>query len=299
MPSVVSVLDAGGREAAQTEPPGAATGPSLGAGFVVDTQGHVVTNGHVVGEAKKVSVRLAGGEHLEASVVGRDEQTDLALLRVHSGAASLRPMPLGDSDRIAVGDWVLAVGSPYGLEQTLTAGIISAKGRRDLIDDAGYWDFIQTDAAINPGNSGGPLIDLSGRVIGIATAMRSDARGIGFAVPVNTLRAVLPDLIRSGRVSRSWIGIFIDAVPEEVSARIGARGAVVSRVVEGGPAALAGLRKGEVVLAVNGRSVARSDELPWLVSTVPLGKVVTLRVWRDGTEHDLRMTTIEKPRDAP
>jgi len=311
LPSVVSVidLDAGsamvGHEAgrAPKTTAGEAPGASLGAGFVVDERGHVVTNRHVLGPAARIRVQLADGRELGARLVGHDAQTDLAVLRVEGGGEKLPALALGDSDRLLVGDWVLAVGSPFGLGHSLSAGIVSAKGRRDLLEPAvGYWNFIQTDAAINPGNSGGPLVDLDGRVVGISTAMRSDAHGIAFAIPVNTLKAVLPSLIEKGRVARSWIGIFIDPVTEEVAAKQGlpkARGAVVSRLVEGGPAERADLREGDVITAFDGRNLDGPDDLPWLVSTVAVGRTVGMRIWRDGTERELKVKTTEKPADAP
>ena len=298
MPSVVGVVE-GGDPVTGLAASGATQDSSLGSGFVVDARGHVVTNRHVIGLAKRVWVQSADGQRHLARVVGHDDQTDLAVLVVES-ERKLPPAPLGDSDTLAVGDWVVAAGSPFGLGHSFTAGIVSAKGRRHLMEVPGYWDFIQTDAAINPGNSGGPLVDVRGRVVGISAAMRSDAHGIGFAIPVNTLKAVLPGLIRDGRVARSWIGLFIDQVEEQRDVPDAVRsGAVVSALVEGGPAERADVRTGDVILTFDGHRLARADDLPWLVSTASVGKSVVMRIWRDGSERDLGIQTMERPADAP
>jgi len=303
LPSVVGVLEpsARGAEASGTGHVASVGRVSLGAGFVVDKHGHIVTNRHVVGEAQQVLVEFSDGRRVEAAVVGKDDQTDLAVLRVAArGAPS--PLPLGDSDGLAVGDWVLAAGSPYGLSHSLSAGIVSAKGRREAVDEVGYGEVIQTDAAINPGNSGGPLVDLQGRVVGVSAAMRSGARGIGFAIPVNTLREVLPSLIRKGRVARSWIGIFIDEVDEAAlagKAFPNRGGAVVSRLVAGGPAERADLRPGDVILAFNGHDLRGPEDLPGLVTAVAVGQTVAMRIWRDGVEREVTVKTVEKPADAP
>jgi serine protease Do len=277
---------------------GASEGGSLGAGFAVDAEGHVVTSRHVLGDATQVWLEALDGRRIAARVLGRDEGTDLAVVVIDPSERPLPPVPLGDSDSLAVGDWVVTVGSPFGLGQSFSAGVVSAVGRADIMDLAGA-NLIQTDAAVNPGNSGGPLADARGRVVGVTAAMRSDARGIGFAIPVNTLKAILPALIREGRVARSWIGLFVepadmDDLPETVQ-----RGARVSRVVAGGPAAAADVKAGDVVLAFDGRALERADDLRRIVAATAVGRRVVLRVWRAGAERDVGITTVARPSDAP
>jgi serine protease Do len=271
----------------------------LGTGFIVEGDGLIVTNNHVIEGADAVDVQLADEQVFPAKVVGADPVTDLALVRIEG--KGLPALPLGDSAGVEVGDWVVAIGNPFGLSHTVSVGIVSAKGRtRDEvpIDQGGYYDFLQTDASINPGNSGGPLLDLSGRVVGVNTAIRGDAQGIGFAIPIDMVKQLLPLLKRDGRVKRSALGVSVRdlrevppadravlKLPESV-----ARGVVVWEAVPGGPAAAAGLASGDVIVAFEGQPVTRATELQWLASTAGIGKAVTLRVIRAGEAFDLKVT---------
>jgi len=275
---------------------------SLGSGFVINTDGHLITNNHVVDGATEVRVKLSDGRELPAQVVGRDPRTDLALLKVE--ATGLTAIPLGDSSALAVGEPVMAIGNPFGLEQTVTTGIVSATGR--VIGEGPYDDFIQTDASINPGNSGGPLINARGQVVGINTAILSQTGGsvgIGFAIPVNLAKPVVTQLANGGHVVRGWLGVGIQPVTEELAKGFklqGAEGALVTSVREGSPAASAGLKSGDVIVEYDGRKVARASELPRAVAETPVGKHVTLKVVRDGAPLTLTATVarLEDIREA-
>jgi serine protease Do len=260
--------------------------PSLGTGFVISADGYIATNNHVIEDVDTIEVHLLSGEKLEAEIVGHDPSTDVALIRVKS-EKELAFLPLGDSDGVRPGDWVLAVGNPFGLEHTVTAGIVSAK-HREINQDMGarrFDDFIQTDAAINPGNSGGPLLNLSGEVIGINTAIRQDANTIGFAIPINLAKSVLPQLRVSGKVSRGWLGVVIQPVTAEVAAEMeldSERGALVSALDPKGPAAKAGVKRYDVIVEFDGKPVREMDELPKLVAAAPVGSKAQLTVIRKG-----------------
>jgi serine protease Do len=263
--------------------------PSLGTGFVISPDGYIATNNHVIEDVDTIEVHLLTGEKLEAEIVGRDPSTDVALIRVKP-EGPLSFLSLGDSDGVRPGDWVLAVGNPFGLEHTVTAGIVSAK-HREINDPASmqrrFDDFIQTDAAINPGNSGGPLLNLSGEVIGINTAIRQDANTIGFAIPINLAKGVLPQLRASGKVSRGWLGVMIQPVTEEVAASLeldSKQGALVADLDPTGPAAKAGVKRYDVIVAFDGKPVREMDELPKLVAAAPVGKKAQLTVVRKGKE---------------
>ena len=249
---------------------------SLGSGFIIDKDGNILTNNHVVRGADEIFVTLSDGETLPASIIGRDERTDVAIIKI-KGRADLPTVQLGDSDIAQVGDWVLAIGNPFGLGQTVTAGIISAKGRH--IGAGPYDDFIQTDASINPGNSGGPLFNTKGEVVGVNTAIVQSGQGIGFAIPVNMLKPMLPQLIKSGKVSRGYLGISIQDVPPPLAQTLGLKakqGALVSDVIPASPAALAGIMPGDIILAYDGKSINNSAELPLVVSQSPIGKIVQI-----------------------
>lgn len=255
---------------------------SLGSGFIIDALGHVLTNTHVIADATAVRVQLLDGQELEADVVGVDPATDLAVIRIQP-FDGMTILPLGDSDAVRVGDWLMAVGNPFGLSSTVTAGILSARGRRDvpLGGALRYVDFLQTDASINPGNSGGPLLNMQGEVIGINTAVNREGQGIGFAIPSNMARQLLPSLVESGRVSRSWLGVFIDAVDPRHAAALGLtrdEGALVADVVPGGPAALAGIQPGEVIVSFNGQLIQSAQDLIWIASTAGVGQRVPIEV---------------------
>src|ERR1019366_129576 len=247
--------------------------------------GIVLTNNHVVEGANEIQVKLFDDREFPGKVVGTDPQTDIAVVRIDT--KDLRALPLGDSDATDVGDWVVAIGNPFGLAHTVSAGIVSAKGRtlEDVpLDSSGYYDFIQTDASINPGNSGGPLLNLRGAVVGINSAIRGGgAQGIGFAIPINMIKQLLPMLLRDGHVTRSALGIRINDVlalsPDDRQALKLAdtdKGAVIEGVVPGGPADKAGLASGDVIVAFDGTPVETRAQLQWLASTAGVGRTVTL-----------------------
>jgi serine protease Do len=262
---------------------------SMGSGFILTADGNIVTNNHVVEEATEIQVKLADGRELPAKVVGRDPKTDLALVKVD--ATGLPVIPVGDSSALQVGEPVMAIGNPFGLEQTVTTGIVSATGR--VIGSGPYDNFIQTDASINPGNSGGPLINARGEVIGINTAIFSQSGGsvgIGFAVPSNLAKSVITQLADHGKVDRGWLGVSIQPMTKELAAsfkRADATGVLVSSVIEGSPAEKAGLRSGDVIVEFDGKKIAKSEDLPRLVAETPIGNEVPLVVVRDGKEMKL------------
>lgn len=265
---------------------------SLGTGFIIDKEGYILTNNHVVEKADEIKVKLSDDREFDAKIVGRDPKTDLALIRIE-GAWGLIPLALGDSDALQVGDWVVAIGSPFGLGHTVTAGIVSAKYRQ--IGAGAYDNYIQTDASINPGNSGGPLLNTAGEVIGINTAIFSQSGGsvgIGFAIPVNMAKDLLPQLKR-GRVVRGWLGVMIQHVTPEIKKLFNLdeeKGALVSDVVAGGPADKAGIERGDVIVAVDGQEIKEMKELPFLIASIPVGKTVAVDVIRKGESKSLQVT---------
>ena len=254
-----------------------------GSGVLINPSGYILTNHHVVKDASDIRVTLSTGEEYEATVVGLDPATDVALIKIP--AKGLATAPLGDSDSLAVGDWVLAIGNPFGLEASMTAGIVSAMGRRHLgpVKEHKYQDFIQTDAPINPGSSGGPLFDLSGNVVGINTAINAAGQGIGFAIPINMVKALIPQLVEHGIVKRSWLGVSIQTVTAPLAKAFGLPdegGALVSEVVDGSPADKAGIEVGDIILTFDGKAIDGVDKLSWLASTAGEGKKVGVAVWR-------------------
>ncbi|WP_394826429.1 S1C family serine protease [Pendulispora albinea] len=276
----------------------------LGTGFIIDKDGTLLTNNHVIEGADVINVRLADNREYPGKLVGRDPRTDVAVLRLEAKDKPVfQPLPLGDSDSTEVGDWTVAIGNPFGLSHTVSAGIISAKGRtRDDVplDPAGYYNFLQTDASINPGNSGGPLLNLRGEVVGVNTAIRGGgAQGIGFAIPINMVKQLLPMLLRDGRVTRSAIGVRIrdvhDLAPEDRTELklTDDKGAIIEYVMPNGPADKADLKPGDVIVAFDGQPIERGSLLTWLASTAGVGKTVTLRVLRQGQAFDLKVTLIE------
>ena len=275
----------------------------LGTGFIINAKGYILTNNHVVEDADEVKVRLSDDRELTAKVIGADPKTDVALIKVET-KDDLPVAPLGDSDKLEVGDWVVAIGNPFGLHHTVTQGILSAKGRRGIAPsgrDLPYADFLQTDASINPGNSGGPLLNLKGEVIGINTAINAAGQGIGFAIPVNMVKVLVPQLRERGRVVRSWIGIHIQPVSRELARSFGLsepHGALVAEVVPGAPGAKAGLQAGDVILGFNSHVIRKHNDLPWLASTAGVGSKVALKVMRQGQEVALTMTLSEQPGDG-
>ncbi len=278
---------------------------SSGTGFLIQADGLALTNNHVVAGAERVSAKLPDGHRVEARVIGTDPLSDLAVLRLEPRADG-RPystVELGDSRALEVGDWVLAVGNPFGLDQTVTAGVVSAKGR-SRVGIAHYEDFIQTDAAINPGNSGGPMLDLGGRVVGVATAIASQSggyQGVGFAIPIAMTKKVVEDIVAHGRVVRGWLGVAVQEASPELLARLelsGRPGALLSGVVPGSPAEAAGLLPGDYLVALAGRPVIDATQLSHLAASLPVGEPATLTVIRSGSELTLPITPTERPREG-
>ncbi|HVR97968.1 MAG TPA: Do family serine endopeptidase [Thermoanaerobaculia bacterium] len=274
---------------------------SGGSGFVISRDGLVVTNYHVIEGASRVTVHL-GDRDYPAEIKGSDRATDIALLKISAGN-NLRYLELGDSDRVRVGDWTMVVGNPLSLDKTVTTGVVSAKGRAIGINDISFENFIQTDAAINFGNSGGPLINLRGEVVGIATAINFGAENIGFAVPVNTLKEVLPQLREKGKVSRGYLGIEVGNLDYNTARSFGldsTDGALVNTVVSNQPADRAGLRHGDIIMSVDGRTVKTTRDLISYVSAKGPGATVTLEVLRDGkrTEREVKLTERPDQEDA-
>ena len=269
---------------------------SLGSGFIIDKSGIVVTNYHVIAEADEITVIMDDNKSYPAEIVGRDQKTDLAVLRVKA-EKDLPAVPWGDSEASRVGDWVLAIGNPFGLGGSVTAGIISARGRN--INAGPYDNFIQTDASINRGNSGGPMFNLDGEVVGINTAIFSPSGGsvgIGFAIPANLAKRVVSQLIDFGRTKRGWLGVQIQTVNDEIAESLGLdkpRGALVSKVNEEGPADSGGIEAGDVILEFAGRDVAEMRALPRIVADTEIGETVNVVVWRKGKEKKLRVTVGE------
>jgi serine protease Do len=278
-------------------------GQGLGTGFVYDASGYLLTNHHVIAKANEVTVSFYDGHSVNGTVVGSDKHTDIAVVKVEE--KNLPSLPLGDSDSIEVGDWVIAIGNPFGLSHTVSAGIASAKGRtRDDVrglDPSGYFNFIQTDASINPGNSGGPLLNLKGEVIGINAAVRANANGIGFAIPINMVKQLLPMLLRDGKIRRSAIGVEVlglNSIESQRLKRPDTKGAWVQNVRAGSPADRAGISADDVIIAFNGKSIADPDELRWLASIAGVGSVANVTVARMDRVFDVRVTLGELP-EAP
>ena len=260
---------------------------SLGSGFFIDGDGSILTNNHVVENASKIVVKLSDDQEYEAKIVGRDPKTDIAIIKI-DGKPNLPAASLGDSDKLEVGEWVVAIGNPFGLDSTVTSGIVSAKGRH--IGQGPYDNFIQTDASINPGNSGGPLINLRGEVIGINTAIFSRTGGnigIGFAIPINLVKELLPQLRGKGKVTRGYLGVLIQKVTPEIAESLGmekASGALVANVSKDGPADKAGVKVGDVIVEFDGKEIKDSGDLPILVARTPVDKKARLKVLRDKKE---------------
>ncbi len=262
--------------------------PSLGSGFVISENGYIVTNNHVIENVDKITVIFEDGTKLDATVVGRDPKTDIALIRVESDK-KLFALPLGDSSAVRPGEWVVAIGNPFGLEHTVTAGIISAKHR--VIGGGNYDDYIQTDAAINLGNSGGPLLNLSGEVIGINTAVNLQANTIGFAIPIDMAKAILPQLRTAGHVTRGWLGVMIQKITPDLAKELELEdesGALVSKVVPDGPASKAGIERYDIIVEFDGQPIEDLSELPRAVAGTPVDKTVQVVVVRDGKRKTLR-----------
>ena len=276
-------------------------GSAQGSGFIIHPTGYVLTNHHVVEGAQNITIRLWDAREFEVEVVGIDPQTDVALMKIEAAEGLTFPaVVLGDSDEVRVGENVLAIGNPLGLSHTVTAGIISALERRDLAPEGRelYAEFIQTDASINPGNSGGPLISLHGEVIGINTAINRQAQGIGFAIPINTIKTLIPHLHKNGYVVRTWLGIRMQEVTLPLAKSFGLdrpQGALVTEVIQDGPAEKAGILPGDVILEFGGKVVRKSDMLPWLASTAGVSQPVPVMLLRKGTKKEIQVQLEEQP----
>ncbi len=280
---------------------------SLGSGFFFRQDGYILTNAHVVKDAVEMTVRTASGYEYEGQIVGADPQTDLAVIKV-TPEEDITVIPFGDSERIRVGDWAIAIGNPFpqqGLDRSVTVGVVSAKGRSSLHfggETPRYQNYIQTDAAINPGNSGGPLLDIRGECIGVNAAISSptgSSVGIGFAIPINLARAIVPDLIAEGKASRGWLGVWLNNVTEREAKRQGMdaiRGALIDSVLAGSPAEKAGIRGGDIIVGIDGREVLNANQFQVLVATIREGSVVQVEVMRDGDR--VSMNTMIGDRDA-
>lgn len=269
---------------------------SLGSGFIIDTDGSILTNNHVIENAQKIVVKLSDDQEYEAKVIGRDPKTDIAIIKIDA-KTTLVAASFGDSERLDVGEWVVAIGNPFGLDSTVTSGIVSAKGRH--IGQGPYDNFIQTDASINPGNSGGPLINLRGEVVGINTAIFSRTGGnigIGFAIPINLVKELLPQLRGKGKVTRGYLGVLIQKVTPEIADSLGmdrGYGALVANVSKDGPAEKAGVKVGDVIVEFDGKEVRDSGDLPIIVARTAVGKKVPVKVLRDKKEVTLNVAVGE------
>lgn len=271
---------------------------SLGSGFIINKDGYIITNNHVVEKADEIKVKLSDGREFKAKVIGRDPKTDLALIKISSVFKDLPVLELGDSDKMRVGDWVLAVGNPFGLEHTVTQGIISATGR--VIGSGPYDNFLQTDAPINPGNSGGPLVNLKGEVIGINSAIIPGGQGIGFAIPSALAKTITTQLKEKGKVVRGWIGVTIQTLTPELAQSFGmkeVKGALVGDVISGGPAEKGGIKTGDIIISFDGKNIKTSNDLPRLVAETAVGKTADVTVMREGKEVHLALK-VEELTDA-
>ena len=258
---------------------------SLGSGFIINRDGYIITNNHVVDNADEIKVKLSDGREFKAKVIGRDSKTDLALIKISSIFENLPILALGDSDSIRVGDWVLAVGNPFGLEQTVTQGIISATGR--VIGSGPYDDFLQTDAPINPGNSGGPLVNLKGEVIGINSAIMPGGQGLGFAIPSSLAKSITTQLKEKGKVVRGWIGLSIQTVTPDLAKSFGlkeTKGALVGGIVKGGPAEKGGIKTGDIIISFDGKNIKTANDLPRIVAETAVGKSANVTLIRENKE---------------
>ncbi len=267
---------------------------SLGSGFIIDKEGYIVTNNHVIKDADEIKVILHNNKEYDAKIIGADPMTDLALIKIE--AKGLIPLKFGSSEKAVVGSWVVAIGSPFGLEQTVTAGIISAKGR--IIGSGPYDDFIQTDASINPGNSGGPLLNLNGEVIGINTAIVKSGQGIGFAIPSDMATGIIDQLTESSHVSRGWLGVAIQNVSQEMAEYYKldpGQGVYVAKAYEDNPAYKAGIRQGDVIMSIDGKAINSSRDLTITIANLKVGQKIEVDLIRDGRDKTISVKLGERP----
>jgi len=267
-----------------------------GSGFIVDKRGYILTNEHVVRGADEIKITMKDGKKFDGKVVGQDATLDVAIVKIDAKGATLPTLPLGDSSKIRVGEWVIAIGNPYGFANSVTAGIVSATGR--TLEDLGKKNLIQIDAAINPGNSGGPLLNLRGEVIGINVAIVAGAQGIGFAIPINAAKEIMEDLIKKGKVVRAWLGIYMRDVDEKIASYLDlplAEGVIITEVVKDSPAEKMGLKKYDVIREVNGIKVLKSSEVQDIVQKLKPGDWVELKVYREGKLLTLKGKLEQKP----
>ena len=270
----------------------------IGTGFIISQDGYILTNQHVIDGADQIAVKLSGSSKgVSARLVGQDYELDLAVLKIDGNSYST--LPLGDSDKMRVGDFVVAIGEPYGLDNTVTTGVVSAKGRPVTIQDRNYKNLIQTDAAINPGNSGGPLLNLSGQVIGINTAVNESAQGIGFAIPINTAKGVLQDLMNGQKVVRPYMGISMsdlnDSIIQQLGLAANTKGVLILQIASGSPAANAGLKSMDIITQIDGKSITLSSEVQTLVEKSKVGQKLAVNVLRQGKALNLNVTLQAKP----
>lgn len=271
---------------------------SLGSGFIVSKDGTILTNSHVVSQSDEVQVELSDGRKFKAEIMGMDERTDIAVIKI-KGNGELPTVKLGNSDKMRSGDWVMAIGNPFGLEQTVTVGVVSAMGR--IMHGGPLAKFIQTDASINPGNSGGPLFNLKGEVIGINAMIYAGGQGIGFAIPINLAKNIMPQLLKTGRVARGWLGVYIQAVTPELAKAFKLKtedGALIAEVYQGSPAAKAGFKSGDVIVEFNGKKVESPTDLSIVVGNTKAGVASKAKVIRGGKEMEFEVTIGEYDPDA-
>ncbi|HPQ39981.1 MAG TPA: Do family serine endopeptidase [bacterium] len=278
---------------------------SLGSGVIIDPEGYILTNNHVIDDVDQITVTLLDGDTLEAEVIGTDSETDVALIKVKTDK-ELSAIPIGNSEILTAGDWVMAIGNPFGFGHTVTVGVVSAT-RRSMVmprDELPYQDFIQTDASINPGNSGGPLLDVHGRLIGINTVIASrtgQSAGIGFAIPVNLIKPLLGDLKEKGAVTRGWLGVTIQSVNADLAEAMNlgtTEGALIAEIVEDGPADKAGIQTGDVIVSFNGTAIRDSSHLSQIVAAAPVDEKAKIELIRDGKKKQLTLTVGMRPGDV-
>ncbi len=269
----------------------------MGSGFIISKEGYILTNEHVISGAQKIEVIINGKDKpVPAKLVGSDFELDLAVLKINS-EGDLSTLELGDSDAVRVGEWAIAIGNPQGLDHTVTVGVISAKGRPVSVQDRNYKNLLQTDASINPGNSGGPLLNTKGQVIGINTAVNAAAQGIGFAIPTSTVRPVLDSLINQGKITRPWMGVYIQTVNNEIAdyLKLGrSEGVLVTSVVEGGPAENAGITQGDVIIEINQNKITSASDLTSLIEKMKPGQKAKVVIYRGGKNITVEVTIGEK-----